>query len=182
MQLKLVPLTIITGGAVAIATAITAPQFVGVPLTFLGGVLAGSSAVTQRESKKQDGKDVAARVSGAFSALYERNRGLVDPVELGFIANVSVDQSHAFLTNLAEATNGTKVQSSEGVGVCFNFPHAANVLDELSRNAQNWANTQTQNLTNELELHKQALRATQLAQATMPAQQVRQVNEDVWKK
>jgi len=181
MQLKLVPLTIIAGGAAAIATAVTAPQFVGAPLCFIGGALSGASIVEKRNGIKKAQKETASRVSGAFSAIYERNRGLVDPVELGFVSNVTVEQSHAFLESLAESTGGSKLQSKTGVGVCFNFPHANSVLDELSQNAQGWAANQNAQLTNQIENMRQALRATQMAQATMPAPQVRQVNEDVWK-
>jgi len=178
--LKLVPLTVLVGGAVGIATAVAAPQFVGAPLAFVGGVLAGSSIQDKRAAKRQESKDTANRVSGAFSALYEKNRGLVDPVELSFVANVGVDQSHAFLTALAESTNGNSIPQQGGVGVVFNFPHAANALEELSKNAQNWAQSRTAQLSQQLELHQQALRAAQLAQAAGPRQQVRQANEDVW--
>lgn len=180
-SLKSETLTIIVGGVAAVATAVTAPQFVGAPLTFIGGVLAGSSIAKAKSIKEQAGKDTASRVSGAFSAIYERNRGLVDPAELGFIANVSVNQAHAFLTSLAESTGGSKVASKDGLGVIFNFPHAANVLDELSQNAQAWASSQTAELSQQLEQHRQALRAVQLQQATMPPKaQIRQTNEDVW--
>lgn len=177
---KSFPLTILVGGAAAIATAITAPQFVGAPLAFIGGTLAGISISDKKKLRRDEGKDVANRVSGAFSALYEKNRGLVDPVELAFVANVSIDQTHGFLTALAESTGATKVTTNQGVNVAFNFPHTANALEELSKNAQNWAQSQIAQLSQQLELHQQALRAAQLAQAAGPRQQVRQANEDVW--
>lgn len=180
-QLKLVPLTILSGSVVAVATAFTAPQFVGAPLAFIGGALSGASIVDKKSRSKNEGKEISSRVSGAFSAMYERNRGLVDPVELAFIANVGVNQVHSFLESLSESTGGSKIPSKDGLGVVFNFPHTANVLDELSKNAQAWATNQTADLSNQLEQHRQALRAVQLSQATMPAQQVRQVNQDVWK-
>jgi len=179
-KLKLEPLTVIAGGAAAIATAITAPQFVGAPLACIGGVFAGSAAIERRETKRNESKETSARVSGAFSAMYERNRGLVDPTELSFIANISVNQSHGFLTSLAESTGGSKVPHKNGVGVLFNFPHSASVLDELSKNAQDWVSSQTAELNQQLEAHRQALRAAQLAQATMPAQQIRDVNDNAW--
>ena len=50
MALKFFPLTIFFGGAAAVATAITAPQFVGAPLTFMGGVLAGVSIADKKLS------------------------------------------------------------------------------------------------------------------------------------
>ena len=167
---KSFPLTIFFGGAAAIATAVTAPQFVGAPLSFMGGVLAGISIADKKALRSREGTDVAHRVSGAFSALYEMNRGLVDPVELSFVANVSVEQAHGFLSALAETTGATKINNKTGVGATFNFPHSANVLDELTTNAQNWAKQQTAALSQELEQHRQIIRAAQLAQATAPRQ------------
>jgi len=181
MALKFFPLTIFFGGAAAVATAITAPQFVGAPLTFMGGVLAGISVADKKALRSREGSDVAHRVSGAFSALYEKNRGLVDPVELSFIANVSIDQAHGFLSALAETTGATKINNNKGVGTTFSFPHSANVLDELSNNAQNWAKQQTAALSQELEQHRQMIRAAQLAQVTAPRQTVQApVPENPW--
>lgn len=180
-SLKLFPLTVLAGGAAAVATAVTAPQFVGAPLTFIGGALAGLSIAERRDNKYIERKNTANRVSGAFSALYERNRGLIDPVELSFVANVSIEQAYSFLDALAESTGATKVNNNHGVGATFNFPHTANVLEELSSNAQNWATQQTAALTQQLEQHKMALRAAQLAQVTAPKQTVQPVtNEDFW--
>ena len=132
--------------------------------------MAGVSASDEKNRRGREGSDVAHRVSGAFSALYERNRGLVDPVELSFVANVSLDQAHGFLCALAETTGATKINNNKGVGTTFNFPHSSNVLEELSTNAQNWAQKQTAALTQELEQHRQMIRAAQLAQATAPRQ------------
>ena len=106
--------------------------------------------------------------SGAC-ALYEKNRGLVDPVELSFIANVSIDQAHGFLSALAETTGATKINNNKGVGTTFNFPHSSSVLDELTNNAQNWAKQQTAALSQELEQHRR-LFVAQLAQVTAPRQ------------
>jgi len=167
---KAFPLTIFFGGAAAIATALTAPQFVGAPLSFIGGALAGISIADRKALRVREGSDVAHRVSGAFSALYERNRGLIDPVELSFVANVSLDQSYDFLVALAETTGATKINNKQGIGAVFNFPHSANVLDELTKNAQNWAQQQTAALTQELEQHRQMIRAAQLAHVTAPRQ------------
>ena len=180
-KLKSTPLLIFFGGAAAVATAITSPQFVGAPLAFVGGALAGASVVDKRKSAKDTQKEIATRVSGAFSALYENNRGLVDPVELSFVANVSVEQAHSFLMALAETTNGQKIPTQSGVGTAFVFPHSNNVLDELSSNAKNWAEQQTASLTQQLEQHRQALRAAALAQAAGPQQVTRQQQEDYWK-
>ena len=112
--------------------------------------------------------------------MYEKNRGLVDPVELSFIANVSIDQSHGFLSALAETTGATKINNNKGVGTTFNFPHSASVLDELTNNAQNWAKQQTAALSQELEQHRQIIRAAQLAQVTAP-RQTAPAPENPWK-
>jgi hypothetical protein len=112
--------------------------------------------------------------------LYEKNRGLVDPVELSFIANVSIDQAYGFLSALAETTGATKINNNNGVGVTFNFPHNANVLDELTSNAQNWAKQQTAALSQELEQQRQIIRAAQLAQVTAP-RQTTEIPENPWK-
>ena len=178
---KLFPPTLLVGGAAAVATAVTAPQFVGAPLTFIGGALAGLSIAERKDNKHLENKNTASRVSGAFSALYERNRGLIDPVELSFVANVDLEKAYSFLEALAESTGATKVNNNQGVGASFNFPHTANVLEELSSNAQNWSNQQTAALNVQLEQHKMALRAAQLAQVTQPQQTVQPVkNEDFW--
>ena len=44
------------------------------------------------------------------------------------------------------------------------------MLDELTNNAQNWVQKQTAALSQELEQHRQIIRAAQLAQATAPRQ------------
>ncbi len=74
----------------------------------------------------------------------------------------------------------TKINNNKGVGVTFNFPHNANVLDELTSNAQNWAKQQTAALSQELEQHRQIIRAAQLAQVTAP-RQTAEIPENPWK-
>jgi hypothetical protein len=181
LQLKSFPLTILIGGVAAVTTAITSPEFVGAPFAFIGGALAGISISDKKIRQEREGSDTAHRVSGAFSALYERSRGLVDPVELSFVANVGVDQAHGFLSALAETTGATKINNNEGVGAVFNFPHSANALDELSANAQNWASQQTASLNQQLEQHRQALRTAQLAQAAAVRQAANPPIENPWK-
>ena len=167
---KAFALIILIGGASAVVTAVKAPIFLGAPLAFVGGAMAGVSASDEKNRRSREGLEVAHRVSGAFSAMYERNRGLVDPVELSFIANVSIDQAHGFLSALAETTGATKINNNKGVCATFNFPHNTNVLEELSVNAQNWAQQQNAALSQELEQHRQMIRAAQLAQVTAPRQ------------
>ena len=160
-------LAAIVGGV----TAVTAPQFVGASLAFGGGLLAGGALATRKVFAEEAQKDVSSRVSGAFTALYERNGGLVDAVELAFVSNTPVQGAHAFLTNLAENTGGEKVSLPGGTGAAFNFPHANNSLQALSQNAQAWAETRTQALQKELNDHKSQMRLAALQRAARVAQE-----------
>ena len=163
-------LAIVAGAAVGVVTAITAPQFVGASLAFAGGLIGGAGISRERALRQKHNDEVATRVTNCFSALYEANRGVVDPIQLGFLANVPVDRAYAFLLELAENTNGEKVAVKQGAGVVFAYPHSQSALDELTTNAKKWAEAQTQQLTAELNQHKQALQYIQLqhAAATLP--------------
>lgn len=155
--------------AVGITTAVTAPQFVGASLAFAGGLIGGAGLGRERALRKQRTDEVATRVTSCFTALYEANRGVVDPAQLGLLANIPGDRAHAFLNDLAETTNGQKITVRQGGGVIFAFPHSQSALDELTANARKWAEAQTQQLTAELNQHKQALQYMQLQQAAATA-------------
>lgn len=163
-------LAIAAGAAVGIATAVTAPQFVGASFAFAGGLIGGAGISRERALKQKRNDEVATRVTNCFSALYEANRGVVDPIQLGVLANIPGDRAYAFLSELAENTNGQKITVKQGAGVVFSFPHSRSALDELTVNAKKWAEAQTQQLTAELNQHKQALQYIQLQQAaaTLP--------------
>lgn len=163
-------LAVLAGAAVGIATAITAPQFVGASFAFAGGLIGGASISRERALKQRYQDEVATRVTNCFSALYEANRGIVDPIQLSVLANIPGDKAHGFLMQLAENTNGEKIMVKQGAGVVFAFPHSQSALDELTANAKNWAEAQTQQLAAELNQHKQALQYIQLQQAaaTLP--------------
>jgi hypothetical protein len=158
-------LAVAASAAVGIATAISAPQYVGASLAFAGGLLGGAGIGNERAMRRKNTEDTANRVTSCFSALYEANRGLVDPMQLGVLAHIPGDRAHAFLSELAETTNGQKITVKQGAGVVFAFPHAQSALDELTANARKWAEAQTQQLTVELNQHKQALQYMQLQQA-----------------
>jgi hypothetical protein len=164
-KIKTIPVALILGGAAGIATAITAPQYVGSALAFSGGLLGGAAVVERRREEQEIKREQATRVSTCFSTLYEKNQGLIDPVQLAFFSNISVDRAHAFLTSLAEGNNGQKIPTDQGVGVVFNFPHPDNVLERLSKNAAEWAQAQTQKLEEELEQYKRAVQFMQAQQA-----------------
>lgn len=163
-------LAVVASAAVGVTTAITAPQFVGASLAFAGGLLGGAGIVRERALIQKQNEEAATRVTACFSALYEANRGIIDPMQLGVLANIPGERAHAFLSGLAETTNGQKINVKQGAGVVFAFPHSQSALDELTTNARKWAEAQTQQLSAELNQHKQALQYLQLQQAaaTMP--------------
>lgn len=163
-------LAVAVSAAVGITTAITAPQFVGTSFAFAGGLIGGASIIRERELRRKQNDETATRVTACFSALYESNRGVIDPTQLSVLANIPGERAHAFLTQLAETTNGQKITVKQGAGVVFAFPHSQSALDELTINARKWAEAQTLQLSAELNQHKQALQYIQLQQAaaTMP--------------
>lgn len=158
-------LAVVASAAVGITTAITAPQFVGASFAFAGGLIGGAGIGHERALKQKRNAETSNRVTSCFAALYEANRGIIDPMQLGILANIPGDQAHAFLTGLAETTNGQKITVKQGAGVVFAFPHSQSALDELTANARKWAEAQTQQLNAELSQHKQALQYMQLQQA-----------------
>jgi hypothetical protein len=158
-------LAVAASAAVGITTAITAPQFVGASLAFAGGLIGGAGIGRERALRQKRNEEAATRVTACFTALYEANRGVVDPMQLGILANIPGDQAHSFLTGLAETTNGQKITVKQGAGVIFAFPHSQSALDELTVNARKWAEAQTQQLSAELNQHRQALQYIQLQQA-----------------
>ena len=95
---------------------------------------------------------------------------MVDPVELAFLANCPITHAHNFLTAVAEESDGQKISVNTGAGVVFNFPHTQSALDNLSKNASNWAQAQTKQLQTELEQHKRAIQMIQAQQAAAKMQ------------
>lgn len=175
-------LAALAGVTVGVTTAITAPQFVGASFAFLGGLFGGASISRERMLRQKQNEEVTTRVTNCFSAIYEANRGVVDPVQLGLFANIPGARAHAFLEQLAENANGMKVNVKQGAGVVFVFPHSQSALDELTANAKKWAEAQTQQLTAELNQHKQALQYMQLqrAAATPPKSPAPVVEPNPW--
>jgi hypothetical protein len=175
-------LAVVASAAVGITTAITAPQFVGASFAFAGGLIGGAGIGRERALRQKRNDEAATRVTACFSALYEANRGIVDPLQLGMLANIPGDQAYAFLTGLAETTNGQKISVKQGGGAVFAFPHSQSALDELTANARKWAEAQTQQLSAELSQHKQALQYLQLQQAaaTMPKSPAPRTEPSPW--
>ena len=157
-------------------TAINAPDFLGTSFAFGGGLLGGACIANDQARRKDTQARQSERVTSTFSALYELNRGVLDPVQLSFMANIPLDQAHGFLTNVAESTGGQKIPTKANNGVLFAFPHSQNALDELSKNAENWAKAQNQQLQEQMEKQQKILQMMQLRQAA--AQQQAAVNKD----
>lgn len=123
----------------------------------------------EKARERQALKNMTDKVASTFSALYEINRGVVDPMQLAYLTNTSPDQAYSFLDGLAEHTGGQKIATKANNGVVFAFPHTASALEELSKNAENWAKSQTQGLAEELNKYKQAVQMLQLQQAARAA-------------
>lgn len=180
--------TLALGGAVSLAVGITSPSFVAAPLTFVGGGLAGAAVIEKRRYEQKENLTTAGRVTGAFRVLYERNRGVVSPTELAIYSDIDIETSQNYLVALSEDTNGQKIQDPASGQTIFSFPHGQNVLDELSKNAQDWAQSQLQAqsqqseiLARQLDEANQMIRAAQMAQVTAPRQTVNRVtNDDLW--
>lgn len=182
MTLRLNPnLTLAVAGTIGIGVAalITAPQQLGTAFAFGGGLIGGAGIARDRARRANANKENAQRVTNVFSALYEANKGIIDPIELAFVADIPADHAHGFLTGLAENTGGQKIPTKANNGVLFSFPHSNNALQELTANAQNWAQAQTQQLAAELESQRRALQMAQLQNAAKLANQ--QANQqDPW--
>ncbi len=175
-------LAVVASAAVGITTAITAPQFVGASFAFAGGLIGGAGIARERALKQKQSEETLNRVTACFATLYESNRGIVDPMQLSVLANIPGDQAYAFLSGLAETTNGQKITVKQGGGAVFAFPHSKSALDELTANARKWAEAQTQQLSAELDQHKQALQYIQLQQAAaiMPKTPAPRVEPSPW--
>lgn len=165
IQFRAVDAALLIGGAIGIATTVVNPVYSGASLAFMGGILGGASLTSQRNVRKENKKLEAERVGNTFATLYDKNRGLIDPVELAFLANCPINHAHDFLLAVAEESNGQKIGTKTGIGVVFNFPHSKSALDDLSANANNWAKAQTKRLEAELDQHKRAIQLIRAQQA-----------------
>jgi hypothetical protein len=187
INLSLISFSALTAGLTTAALfAVKSPEFLGASFAFGGGVIGGLSAAQIRLLSKQKNQETIDRVTATFSALYEINGGIVEPTQLAYIANIPPQQAYGFLMGLAENTGGQKIQTKANSGVVFAFPHTANALEELSKNAQNWVRAQTQELINELNQHKQAIQMIQSQNANLMAtvanSQLPPTDADPWAK
>lgn len=157
------------GAAAGIATAVVAPAQLPTALLSVGAALAGASTALEYGRKREASAVESAKVAKSFSHYYEVNKGLVNPQQLGFTADIPVAKAEIFLDALADSQGGQKIQTEQGV--VFNFPHPQNVLEQLTTNATAWATSQRQPLEQENMALKQQLsliRAAAISQQRVP--------------
>lgn len=112
-----------------------------------GGAMGGAALASEIRRKQEDEAVEAARVATAFSGLYELNKGIVSPNQLSILAGVPIEKTTIFLKAFCENQKGKHIQSPNGD--IYNFSHPNNVLDQLTKNAQEWAQSQTNPLLQE---------------------------------
>lgn len=173
------------GGISSVVVGFVNPQFIGAPLSFTGGALAGASVIEKKRYEEEEGLSISGRVSGAFKVLYETNQGLVTATSLSLGADIDSELAETYLDALAEETGGKRLDNTDDA--VYNFPHAQNILNKLSNDAQNWAKAEVQKsnqaamtLSKQLEEAQQLIRVAQMAQATAPRQTVERTNDDLW--
>ena len=143
------------GVAGTIAAAIMQPQAVGVVLAASGGAMGAAAATAEIKRRDQDKAEEANRVSNAFNYLYETNRGLIAPNQLSVLSGVELPKIEIFLSALANEQNGQFIPLQSGNAV--NFPHPANMVQEMTTNATEWAKSQTNALIAENQQLKQRM-------------------------
>jgi hypothetical protein len=132
------------------------PPATAVAMAGFGGGLCGAAVLTDRgRRKEEEAKIESARVAKVFSFLYENNRGLVNPQQLAFNADITPERADIFLEALSQDQNGQAIQTQSGK--VYNFPHPSNALDELTRNATAWVEAKCEPLLNEIGSLKQQM-------------------------
>ena len=178
---------ILGAGAVATAAVIVAqPSMLPVSLVALGGTLGGASVAIELNRKKEEQIEEAAKVAATFNGLYEFNKGLISPQQLSLMCGVPLEKTSIFLKALSDQQQGRFIRTDKGD--VFNFPHPANVLDQLTANAQAWVKSQADPLLQENATLKAELVRLQSYINTQAAQQMVQPlrndekEQDPWNK
>ena len=128
------------GIAGTVAAAFLQPAAVAPVISGTGGAMGATAAAMAFKKKDEEATDEANRVSSAFSYLYETNRGLVAPNQLSLLSGVPLDRIERFLSALSNEQGGQFIPTNAGPIV--NFPHPANMLQEMTNNSANWAQEQ----------------------------------------
>lgn len=174
------------GAASSIAAVVIAPSAYPATMAAVGGALGGASVVNEIRRKQEKQEIEAAEVGSAFTALYENNKGLVCPQQLSFLCSIPLETTNKFLSHLADAQGGKVVKTERGD--MFDFPHPANVLEQLSANAQAWVKSQNEPVLQEnanLKAELMQLKAVLSMQPRPQPQQQLKNNEepqDPWNK
>lgn len=149
------------GVCTGVATSTLSPYAFSSALAATGGALAGAAAVNERKREEDRRMQESMRVASAFKGLYEKNQGLINVQQLSIDAGIEYDKAHRFVQTLCEQQKGNQI-TTDG-GDVFNFPHPANVLDKLTKNAQAWVKSQTDPVLQENASLKAELARIQLA-------------------
>jgi hypothetical protein len=146
-------------GCVTVAS-ISNPSSAALATASFGGGLFSAAVLTDDRRRKEEEKKIeSARVAKVFSFLYENNKGLVNPQQLAFNADITPERADIFLEALSQDQNGQAIQTRSGK--VYNFPHPSNALDELTRNATAWAESRCEPLLNEIGSLRQQMKVLQ---------------------
>ena len=142
-----------------------------------GGSMVSLALLSTKKDKEKAEVERAAKVSKALSYCYENFKGLVSPQQLAFHADLELEQAERLLDSLVEPQNGGQ-RIETPIGAVYSFDHPEQVLNQLTRNAQAWADSQTQDVLKENAVLKQqvqyltsALQARQLVPTPSPVAQ-----------
>jgi len=157
------------GLAGAILGAVANPNTIPVIAAAAGGSLVTASLVADKKDRKKEFDLKAAKVEAALKYCYETGKGLVAPQQLAFHAAIELSEAEKFLASLVDTGNGGQKVDTP-VGVVYSFDHPEQVLNQLSQNAINWADAQTNDVLRENAVLKQQLQLlSAAAQTRVPA-------------
>lgn len=142
------------GFGIAIGASVLQPKLIPVAAAAAGGSMMTAGLVGANKDKERDQAERAVRVSKALTFCYEHFKGLVSPQQLAFHAELELEQAQKLLDSLVSEQNaGQRVDTP--MGMVYSFDHPEQVLNQLSQNAQAWADSQTENVIRENALLKQ---------------------------
>lgn len=147
------------GLAGAAASSVLSPTLYAPSLAATGGVLLGAHVALERRRVKYKSAEEAAKVGKVFCVLYEINKGLINPDQLSYLSDITIERADNFLAALSTQQGGDKVETEKGV--VYSFPHTQNIIDTLVSRAATWADQQTEPILRENSQLKQNLIALQ---------------------
>jgi hypothetical protein len=170
-------LSAIAGLGLAVAGVVQNPTVWPVVGAAAGGSVVSLSLLATKKDKERAEAERAAKVSKALSYCYENFKGLVSPQQLAFHAELELPQAERLLESLVTMQNGGQ-RIDTPMGAVYSFDHPEQVLNQLSQNAQAWADSQTQEVLKENAILKQqvqwltsAVQARQLIPNSPPVAQ-----------